>query len=373
MNKKIKQAAVLILLILLEGVLLYQFMKHIYYQALGSGLFIAPTQQETFLNLFFKESTVQQVNSLLDEYGYLHSFQYSLRHHRLFLYTLIIMILLTLAVLVYFHFIHRKEKKALEQKYFALLHQLQNLTYQVPLTPTGISEIDFLLQQVHDHIDYQQDVLKKEKLEMLQAHENIMHEIKNQMAVILIQLQMNEHNEQIEKNLTKINEMVNLYLEMARISAVPMEMKSVQLTEIIEECIYELQPLLNKKAIDITFDEQYSLTVTGDAFWISRAIFNLLKNACEHLNKHAKLTITMQEIESYSLLIIEDNGPGFSKNQELFQRFSSSTGTGIGLSLAKKVMEAHHGNLTAENLQMQGIRFTFTFLKYPLKNKHFHE
>lgn len=142
-----------------------------------------------------------------------------------------------------------------------------------------------------------------------------------------------------------------------------MEFTEHRLDEIIGEIIGNFKPLfpqkkfiLNGKA-DLRFDKE----------WLSEALGNIIKNACEHTKPDGRITVSVSENESSVNLIIEDDGDGVPEEQIplLFNRFYRTDNAvpesaGVGLAISKAILEKHHATVTAEN-GTGGLKITVCF------------
>src|SRR5690606_29333798 len=101
------------------------------------------------------------------------------------------------------------------------------------------------------------------------------------------------------------------------------------------------------------------------------AVSNIIKNCIEHTGQHGAIRIEIKESPLFSRLAIADNGVGMDKKDllHIFNRFyrSGKTGrkgnTGIGLALAKLIVEGQGGTITAKSRKGEGSEFTLTFSK----------
>lgn len=122
--------------------------------------------------------------------------------------------------------------------------------------------------------------------------------------------------------------------------------------------------------------------IKADKLQISQIFQNLIENSLKFSDKNREpsIIIEMEDHLDYWELSVEDNGIGFdskysNKVFKLFQRLhndSSYNGTGIGLSICKKVVDRHRGKIKVHSEKNKGTRFNFTIRKY-LKNENLHE
>ena len=102
----------------------------------------------------------------------------------------------------------------------------------------------------------------------------------------------------------------------------------------------------------------------------AEAITNILKNCIEHSKEESRLFIKIDTNKVYSSIFIKDYGKGIAKKDlpHIFERFykgknSSSDSVGIGLSLAKTIIEKNNGTITVDSKEGYGTAFTIKY--YP--------
>ncbi|HEU5374931.1 MAG TPA: ATP-binding protein, partial [Ktedonobacteraceae bacterium] len=113
-----------------------------------------------------------------------------------------------------------------------------------------------------------------------------------------------------------------------------------------------------------------SLEVEMDRERISQVLLNLLSNARKYSSKGSTITVRVHMADEHALISVEDQGVGIptEKLDHIFERFyrvpeidvqtGSSSGVGLGLYIAKKIVERHDGRLTASSIPGQGSIFT---------------
>lgn len=123
-----------------------------------------------------------------------------------------------------------------------------------------------------------------------------------------------------------------------------------------------------EKNIDINMSNLESIYVYHDFRWTKEAIFNILDNAVKYTDENGQINISMEKLETYIKIDIEDNGIGIpSKNiGKIFDRFyrgdsekvKKAEGSGIGLYLARNILEEQGGGLIVSSEEGQGSKFT---------------
>lgn len=111
-------------------------------------------------------------------------------------------------------------------------------------------------------------------------------------------------------------------------------------------------------------------TLTGDAIlrcdgrWLTEALQNLLKNACQHTKAGGRISLNIERAEHSVFITVEDDGGGVLPEElpMLFERFfraqgQSGDGSGLGLAIVREIIERHHGQVSAEN-DPEGLRVT---------------
>ncbi|WP_294481025.1 two-component regulator propeller domain-containing protein [uncultured Bacteroides sp.] len=154
------------------------------------------------------------------------------------------------------------------------------------------------------------------------------------------------------------------------------EQNIVAFTRQIYMCFYEYA---QKKEITYRFDYvEDTIAVWFDAMQLQKVVFNLLSNAFKYTPNKGNITVEVRKISSQAVISVSDSGAGIPEEHisKIFERFyqtdnatsSFTLGTGIGLALAKGIMNMHHGNIEVKSIVAQGSKFT---LSLPLGNRHF--
>lgn len=123
-----------------------------------------------------------------------------------------------------------------------------------------------------------------------------------------------------------------------------------------------------EKGIDIKMNDLQDIYICHDAKWTKEAIFNVLENAVKYTDENGEINISMEKLESYIKIDIDDNGMGIpSKDiRKIFDRFyrgnsekvRKTQGSGVGLYLTRKILEEQGGSITAFSKEGQGSEFT---------------
>jgi two-component system sensor histidine kinase/response regulator len=148
-----------------------------------------------------------------------------------------------------------------------------------------------------------------------------------------------------------------------------LRMEMIDINELVSSTVtMDLMGLAQDKQQQLTLNLQPDLPpIPLDALEIKRVIYNLVQNAINYTPKGGHISASTRFSEHKVWVTIEDNGPGIDQHiqRSLFEPYSSMAkryrhiGTGLGLYISKKIVDAHQGSLTVESEVGRGSRFTF--------------
>ncbi|HLD70165.1 MAG TPA: HAMP domain-containing sensor histidine kinase, partial [Candidatus Omnitrophota bacterium] len=199
-------------------------------------------------------------------------------------------------------------------------------------------------------------------------------------ASILIAGKIGEIPQQVKERLEKINKhsdnlvkMINDLLDISRIESGKVEMKFAKynILSIVENVLDILTPQIKEKGIQLkTQIEPTAPEVTVDLSQFERVFINLLGNAIKFTPPNGTITIGAKKDQNTILFSVSDSGIGIKEEDipKLFNEFyrveneinQSVKGTGLGLALAKNIVEAHGGKIWVNSKQNEGTTFYFT-------------
>lgn len=148
--------------------------------------------------------------------------------------------------------------------------------------------------------------------------------------------------------------------------------------EIIDESINEIKSFANLHEIEIKLIIQDTIEFTGYSNLLKVAIKNLLKNSIQFSNKNSQVIVKSYKKDGFFNISVEDFGIGIAKNEQnkIFEKFyrtdksrnKNSGGTGLGMSILKKIVNIHKGLITIHSEENIGTTITISF---PIKNNIF--
>ncbi|MBR1811604.1 MAG: HAMP domain-containing histidine kinase [Clostridia bacterium] len=175
----------------------------------------------------------------------------------------------------------------------------------------------------------------------------------------------------IDAQLTKMNWLIQTLLTLSKIDAgtVPFVSEPFAVSELIACSVRPFLIPLELKNISLRLPDA-AFTLTGDKNWTVEALQNIIKNCMEHTPAGGEIQITAATTAILSEIVIADNGSGIDPAElpHIFDRFykgknSASDSVGIGLALAKSILQRQNASVTAESAPGQGTKFVIRFYK----------
>jgi C4-dicarboxylate-specific signal transduction histidine kinase len=152
----------------------------------------------------------------------------------------------------------------------------------------------------------------------------------------------------------------------------PFELKSLDLNDVARETVEFLSALAVARKVELTsLITQNALPILGDRIQLQQVILNLVVNGMDAMkdtpSENRIISIRTSRLENFAQLSVSDRGPGIpeDKLKKVFEPFftSKAEGMGMGLSIARTIIEAHHGLISAKNRDHGGASFR---IKIPL-------
>ncbi len=183
-----------------------------------------------------------------------------------------------------------------------------------------------------------------------------------------------EHIQFMVRRAEDLSRLVDDMLDLSKIEADRLEVKvePLALESSLTEVVNQLKPMANNKGLQLTLEVDDSLPmVLADSHRIRQVVINMVSNALKFTEKGG-VTIRCSQLERYEMLRISvcDTGIGISPAAldyifEAFRQADGSTtrrfgGTGLGLTIARKLIELHGGEVSVESIVGQGSTFSFT-------------
>ncbi len=225
---------------------------------------------------------------------------------------------------------------------------------------------------------------EKEKTNLSNSLTDISHQLKTPLTSIRIMIDNIQNNpdmdektrkefiEDISKQIDWISSLVISLLKLAKFDAgsIVMRDEEINVKKLIQNIISNLAILIDIKDIKIEENISEQITLFADYNWQLEALTNIIKNCVEHSFDGGKIKIEAESNSVFTKIIIADEGEGIEKKDlnRIFERFyksekSSENSIGIGLALAKTIIEKERGYIKVESEVGKGTKFEIKYLK----------
>lgn len=238
--------------------------------------------------------------------------------------------------------------------------------------------------------------LEREKLEevnqmKLQFYTDVSHDLRTPLTLLLSPLEDILKNAKVDfntknslllmhKNATRLMRMINQLLDFRKDDAHKTQLAVAEhdFVDFADEIVMAFKELAQQRGIELRFDAYIeNLPLWFDDEHFEKVIYNLLSNAFKFTPDGGRIAVNITENETQAILVVSDTGEGIAPEElpHVFDRFYSvkkknkhTHGTGIGLALAKRVVENHHGTISVKSKLQEGTAFT---IKLQKGKKHF--
>lgn len=213
---------------------------------------------------------------------------------------------------------------------------------------------------------------------------NASHELRTPLAVMKTNIEVALRNEKmpsslaretLENVLVEVNDMTtlaNTLLDLARQRESAIATASVALIDVVTAAVKKLQPLLDEKGITANvFAEATDITIQGDTMALLQMSYNILNNAIQYSERGDTITVKIKRDELGTITItFADTGMGIAKDKLAFilqpffrahDLYESTTGTGLGLTIVKEIVDRHYGSINIESELGKGTTVVISF------------
>lgn len=218
--------------------------------------------------------------------------------------------------------------------------------------------------------------LEQERARLLETFvTDISHEFKTPLAVIntssFILSKSNDpkkratHSDMIKLQVNNLDQMLDDILEIVKItSAFDLEKEQIGLANFVQEVVDSFLFANDDKHLEWRVDLDSAIIVEADAQKLARIVHEILENAIQFTPAHGTISVSLHVDETQVAIKIEDTGIGIAPEEtgKIFDRFyrvdkaRSTRHTGLGLSIAKLLVDAHHGQINVESEVGKGTR-----------------
>lgn len=226
------------------------------------------------------------------------------------------------------------------------------------------------------------EILNNEKIFLNNTISDISHQLKTPMTSLIILNDLMyedlrketkiEFLDKIKSQLNRMEWLVKSILKLSKVEAkvINFEKKEVKINELIKRSVAPSLIPMEIKNIKLSIDGDENTSYIGDINWSSEAFVNIIKNCIEHTPQGGKIDINYAQNPLYCEVVIKDSGEGIDKKDlpHIFKRFykgktSKEDSVGIGLAMAKSIIESQNGDIYVESEINKGTEFHIIFHK----------
>lgn len=273
--------------------------------------------------------------------------------------------------LICLYFFLEKRKKARIDELIGLIDKMKDSNYQFPMKQDDFSILEDKIYKLFIEIVEAKDATRKNSIRQIEYLEDIAHQIKTPITSMVFSVESlkedfpnNKDVILLKKQVARLNSLADILLKLSSLDANKDMMKEEKfsLDELVD---YALDILDIDKNIAIKRDDSLRENIIfGDFNWLAEALINIFKNAVNRPTC-GKINISSSKNPLYTSLVISDNGGGIDKQiiKKIFKRFyksPDSKGFGIGLAMAKTIVEKNNGEISVTNTH-EGASFEIKF------------
>lgn len=305
--------------------------------------------------------------------------------HEQLLINIIIIVIFGAIIILGIYLYNLKNKRELDNliKYLKELNR-GNYNLQIDLNSEGILSI--LKNEIYTTTIMLREKAEKElvdKQNLKDSLTNISHQLKTPLTSISL-LVDNLCDEDVPASLQKeflgdiktqidsINYLIIVLLKLSRFDAnvITFKEEKINVKNLCIDVLKHIDALRDVKNITIHINGSSNVTFTGDYKWEFEALSNILKNCLEYTSENKNIYVSFKETNMFTEIIIQDEGKGMNKEEKrrIFERFykgenSSNNNFGIGMSLAREIINKDNGKIKVDSTPGIGSTFKIRYYK----------
>ena len=298
-----------------------------------------------------------------------------------FIFIVLIFLLIIITILSYFKKLYKDIKDMTEYVYNssegrAFDMKNRNQEGQIGLLKTELLKMTNILKE-------KAELLQKEKIFLNDTMSDISHQLRTPMTSLMILNDLmyddlpNEVKidflDKIKHQLNRMDCLIKSMLKLSKVDAKVIDFKKekINIKELIHKATAPIIIPMEIKNQNLIIEGDDTSSYIGDMSWSVEALVNIIKNCVEHTKENGQIHISYEENPIYSKIIIKDSGEGIDKKDiaHIFKRFyrgkssSKTESVGIGLAMAKSIINSQNGDISVSSEKDKGTTFNITFHK----------
>lgn len=225
------------------------------------------------------------------------------------------------------------------------------------------------------------DRLENSFLQVRQFSADASHELQTPLTILKGEMEValrmprspEEYRRILESGLEEIDRISRLVdglllLARSEARALKMDSKPVDLLRLLEEVHEQSRARADSRNVALSLGARAVLFIQGDEGHLRRALLNLIENGIKYTPAGGRVTLSLEPRNGWACLIVEDTGIGIPEEEQsrIFTRFYRSQeafsmtegGYGLGLCIARSIVETHGGKIEIESAHGRGSKFT---------------
>ena len=267
--------------------------------------------------------------------------------------------------------------------------QLAKSVSEPIVLPDSMKDVQDELNQVREQTQRNAMAAKEAEQRKNDLIVYLAHDLKTPLTSVIGYLALLRDEPQISKELRakytgialdkaeRLEALINEFFDITRfnLTRLILDTRTVNLTRMLEQITFEFNPLLAEKSLKWDLRLIPDLQTVCDPEKMERVFDNLIRNAVNYSYNDTKIILSMERLEEYAIIRVENRGHTIppEKLSRIFEQFfrldqarsSSTGGAGLGLAIAREIVQSHGGTITAESID-ESIVFT---VKLPLDCK----
>ena len=305
--------------------------------------------------------------------------------HEQLLINIIIIVIFGAIIILGIYLYNLKNKRELDNliKYLKELNR-GNYNLQIDLNSEGTLSI--LKNEIYTTTIMLREKAEKElvdKQNLKDSLTNISHQLKTPLTSISLLVDnlcdedvpaplQKEFLGDIKTQIDSINYLIIVLLKLSRFDAnvITFKEEKINVKNLCIDVLKHIDALRDVKNITIHINGSNNVTFIGDYKWEFEALSNILKNCLEYTSENKNIYVSFKETNMFTEITIQDEGKGMSKEEKrrMFERFykgenSSNNNFGIGMSLAKEIINKDNGKIKVDSTPGIGSTFKIRYYK----------
>lgn len=246
--------------------------------------------------------------------------------------------------------------------WYSLFHAINEMATILSAHAENQRQTKEFLQDIISDVSHQ----IKTPLSALKMYHEIIESHKDDAATV------SSFTEKSQREIKRMEDVIYTLLKLARLDAgiIQMEKAEENVSILMQDVLERFETWAEREHKTITLSGKEDVILSCDALWVSEAIGNIIKNALEHTETGGHIGVEWSQSPLMTQIEISDDGKGIHPEDlyNIFKRFYRSRlssdvhGIGLGLPLAKSIVEAHGGTISVTSTPGMGTIFTLNFI-----------